>query len=347
MKQAFFLIIFFASINCLGQNLTDTTKHNLSAVEGVWSPNGNQKFEIYLTEQGIKYRNTMVENSWAYFKVTVFPEFVCYEVSGSLFKSNFLGSKITFNGESLTILNNIDKKNYTMKKVGPLTITAESTQNISIGAKGNEINYSSYQSNETDKKRDEWSKNGGIIKSSSVVAGMNFTSFQKDGMSYNGTGASVSAQLNQFKLNIPEFTEGQSKWNTFVLGFGASLGYTSNKIEIEGMEPITSKLTTAAFNANLGYTLGIGRFLNKSNWKGAVIDFTYKPSYMMLHPSEGKATNQFNFVGFGVDINFSDFNSSLEKIAPKAGKKISFMILPQTDKTPLFISITLGLVWYE
>lgn len=98
---------------------------------------------------------------------------------------------------------------------------------------------------------------------------------------------------------------------------------------------------------NTRLTFGLGRFLDKTSWKGVAIELNYKPVYSTYIPDEGEAQSNFNFSGFSIDFNGSNFTSTKNKIAPKAQVKFSIFILPPVNNMPFFMSINLGALWYS
>ncbi|HDP75631.1 MAG TPA: hypothetical protein ENN49_07155 [Bacteroidales bacterium] len=117
--------------------------------------------------------------------------------------------------------------------------------------------------------------------------------------------------------------------------------------------------------ANLGWTFGIGKFLDPGNWKGVALTFKYRPSLTLnivsttltsKYPAPLNTTQteynsdtnaSFNLVGFGVDFEFSDFTATMNKLAPLPKTKFSFFVIPPVGDTPIFISISLGISWYS
>jgi len=115
--------------------------------------------------------------------------------------------------------------------------------------------------------------------------------------------------------------------------------------------------------ANIGYTIGLGKFLNENNWKGVAITIKYRPTlnmtiaktdmtmtiagYGTTTTSDTDNSTTFNAGGFGFDWEFSNFTSSMNKIAPPPKMKLSFFFLPPIKNSPLFISFSLGVVYYN
>lgn len=113
------------------------------------------------------------------------------------------------------------------------------------------------------------------------------------------------------------------------------------------IDPVESTSYQLDLNLNVGLTLGIGRFLDKANWRGAAIELNYRPTYSTFIPEDGDPVSNFNFSGFSFDVNGSNFTSTMNKIAPKAQFKLSFFILPPVNDMPFFMSINIGALWYS
>ncbi len=216
--------------------------------------------------------------------------------------------------------------------------------------------------------RQEWLKRGGKVVYTSVMLtgtyfGMDVENFGK----INGYGGGISFSQNWINLKIPQFKPGLSTWNSFNIGWGYDLMIYSYKFDFV-QDPLT--INTSVFNmsipiaANIGWTLGLGKFLDEGNWHGVALTFKYRPSLMLnMSSSTTKITStnpmipnststssdnnaQFNAAGFGFDLDFSSYSATMEKLAPKPKTKFSFFFLPKTSKSPLFISLSLGISFY-
>jgi hypothetical protein len=217
--------------------------------------------------------------------------------------------------------------------------------------------------------RKEWLQKGGKIKSaSSMITGM-FFSMDIDGYGVlNGYGGGISMYDNYFKLKVPEYKEGFSSWNSFNAGYGFDWLLSSFKYTID-QSMFSMDIKSLSWNmllaGNLGWTLGLGTFRGRDNWKGVAITFKYRPTFNItmtsstietissspyIPNSKTSSTDSdysFNAVGFGFDFQFSNFYATMEKLAPKPAAKFSFFFLPPTDKSPLFISLSLGYLIYS
>jgi hypothetical protein len=217
--------------------------------------------------------------------------------------------------------------------------------------------------------RKEWLQKGGRIKSESTMLTGMFFSMDIDGYGeLNGYGGGISMYENYFKLKVPEYKEGFSSWNSFNAGYGFDWLLSSTKYTIDQSMfsmSVKSFSWNMLFAGNLGWTLGLGTFRGRENWKGVALTFKYRPTlnFTMTNSTiETKSSSpyipnsktsstdsdySFNAVGFGFDLQFSNFYATMEKLAPKPAAKFSFFFLPPTDKSPLFISLSLGILVYS
>lgn len=184
----------------------------------------------------------------------------------------------------------------------------------------------------------------------------------------NSYGGGISSYTNFITLKIPEYKPGLSTWNSFNWGLGYDMVIYSYKFSMKPDPSLSMDMSSLAFNMlinlNLGWTWGLGKFLDENNWKGVAITVKYRPSLTLnnsftttntkstLLPSmNGKKTSSasnvsFSGGGFGFDIDFSNFTSTMDKKVPKPSSKIGFFFLPPTSKSPLFISLSYGMIIY-
>jgi hypothetical protein len=219
------------------------------------------------------------------------------------------------------------------------------------------IGFTSEKVDESEALRQEWLARGGKIKNESVTfLGSYFRLNFGDQSNINGYGGGISASQNWLNLKIPEYKVGISTWNSLNYGWGFDmLLYTFNfSISVPPYTMETDVLSISyPIYGNIGYTFGVGKFLDKANWKGVALTIKYRPSIMlnmMSIKTKTTPTNslmpettttdtdaQFNAGGFGFDFEFSNFSATMNKLAPKPKTKFSFFMLPPIGDNPLFI----------
>lgn len=219
--------------------------------------------------------------------------------------------------------------------------------------------------NQSQNIREEWMKRGGKISYVSIMlSGIYFNMDMGSLGKMNGFGGGYSLYVNKLDLKIPEFKAGQSNWNCLNWGYGIDfVGYGfSNTSSMVGFGNMNTKITiiNAMFTGNIGWTFGLGKFINEGNWKGIALTFKYRPSFNLtmtgtstsikpknsLFPdgSSSEVSGKFNAGGFGFDIDFSNYSATMDKLVPKPKSKISFFLLPPIGGNPLMISVSYGLV---
>ena len=233
--------------------------------------------------------------------------------------------------------------------------------------------------NQSQSIRDEWLLRGGKIKYSSVMlTGIYFSLDMKGQGKMNGYGGGYSAYMNWLNLKMPDFKTGKSNWSTLNYGIGYDLVLYSFKFSnknpgipatpfTSAVLPSTTVFTMTTLNimvtGNIGYTWGLGKYIDEANWKGVALTLKYRPalniSYTgtsmkttpsnpyLSNSSSGDGTTKFNAGGFGFDIDFASYSATARKIAPKPKSKVSFFMLPPIGDSPLFISLSYGLVFYS
>lgn len=246
--------------------------------------------------------------------------------------------------------------------------------NLGIGISGERVNQS-------DAIRQEWLQRGGKIMYASMQGTVVY--FRMDlsklgdmggsnpGGTMTGWGGGYSMYINVIDLKIPEYKPGISTWRTINFGGGYDLVIYGMNFKSSYTEPFsgttyTMKMSLTNLNilvaGNFGYTVGVGKFLDEANWKGIAVTLKYRPSLtinvmnsiMTMNPAppgfiaqtDSKTETKLNMGGFGLDLEFSNYSASLSKLTPKARTKFSFFILPPVGKTPLFISLSLGVSLY-
>jgi hypothetical protein len=371
------LLCFCATINAQNVVVDDG---ETSVLPGTWkSATSGNEYEVRNTPEGFKYVSKKDPNSFASFKVSNYPNFVCTSVSGETFSQMFIGSTANYDNGILKIFNNETKKSYNLVKIsssfGQSAQVQQPAQNNTANAYQGQTKTESKinpdnkavqiavtKEDETEKIRQDWLAKGGSMGVNSFSASYTYVSMSGEYSELTGNGINLNFTTNHINLKMPDFNAKSPNWSSFLFGLSGALGYQTASMSMnftdeygyDNSSEISMTMLTAQANLNIGFTLGLGKFLSPTNWKGVAIDFSYKPAWvytqMMFEDSEQddpEGTSDFNFSGFGVDFNFSNFNSSMNKLAPKAQSKLSFMYMPETDETPMMFSIGYGLVWYN
>lgn len=237
-----------------------------------------------------------------------------------------------------------------------------STQPISqfdINRNNGSVTYQYEKELDSEAIRKQWLEKGGTLKGKSFTGGLSYLFQETDDFYLEGYGINAAFNENIINLKVPQYTQGPAPWSSFHWGYGIAGSYTNTLVEIETIDvdglgniyyttmEVESSFANLMVNLNAGFTFGLGRFLSQTQWKGAVLELNYKPTLNMWIPEEGESTTSFNFSGFSIDFNSSDFNATMNKIAPKANFKFSLFLLPPVDDLPFFISISLGAIWYS
>ncbi|HON17556.1 MAG TPA: hypothetical protein PK990_00130 [Salinivirgaceae bacterium] len=219
--------------------------------------------------------------------------------------------------------------------------------------------------------RQEWLRRGGKIKSESILLSGTYFNLKLqdfDNMEVNGYGGGVSVSYTWYNLKIPTFKTGLSTWNNFCYGFGYDMLVYYYSFETnESLVKINLSTLNTSFPiyGTLGYTIGLGKFIDEGNWKGIALTFKYRPS-LILNMSSTKTTvemqspypmttttDDFNTTasfsggGFGFDLEFSNFSATMSRLAPPATTKFSLFILPPVKDLPLFVTLGLGITFYS
>jgi hypothetical protein len=220
-----------------------------------------------------------------------------------------------------------------------------------------------FQSKITDQSqaiRDEWLKRGGKISYVSfMLTGVYFNMDMGTLGKMNGYGGGYSFYVNKLNLKIPEYKSGQSNWNSLNWGFGldfVTYGFSTPKTL--GMET-KIRIVDIMVAGNIGWTLGLGKYIDQGNWKGVALTIKYRPSYNftmtgmtlkstpanpMIDGTSTDVSGKFNAGGFGFDIDFASYSATMNKLVPKPKSKISFFFLPPIGGKPLYLSFSYGVV---
>ena len=188
----------------------------------------------------------------------------------------------------------------------------------------------------------------------------------------NGYGGGYSFFMNMINLKMPEYKTGPSNWKSFNWGLGYDLVIYNFKFPLDAGTlriDMNSTYMNIMFTGNVGYTWGFGKYIDESTWKGVALTLKYKPSYNLslvtstittkippmppVYPNgytqtttDSQSSGSFNAGGFGFDLDFNKFSATAEKLAPRPRTKFSFFILPPIGDNPLFVSASLGVLFY-
>jgi hypothetical protein len=230
--------------------------------------------------------------------------------------------------------------------------------------------FTAEKTNSSDEIRDEWLKKGGKVRYfSRTLNGVYFSTNIEGQGKMVGYGGGASSFLNFVNLKLPEYKPGRTNWNSFNWGFGADILMYSMKYGYDE-EMFRMNMNTLMLNfmitGELGWTLGIGSFKSREQWKGIALILKYRPSYNIIMGSSTidiissspyipnstttasiDPTGNLNLGGFGFDIQFSNLYTTMEKLAPRPSMKLSAFILPPVGDNPLFISVGLGFIIYK
>jgi hypothetical protein len=234
-----------------------------------------------------------------------------------------------------------------------------SKSSLMVNKKDLSVSYTSETTNATDTIRQQWLEKGGKIKGLSYTGGATFIRMNKSGMKMTGFGGQYDLSQSYLNFKIPENKPGIRSWNSLVYGFSMTIQLNGDKATMkeEGMDPITLSdfSLVEMFSPNFGYTLGLGKFKNQTKWKGVAFELTYRPSLTYTETfSSNSITNSsdvsqnfsFNYMGFGLGVNFNSYTSNASRLAPKAQSKFTFFMLPPIKNMPLFITVGYGLTFY-
>ncbi len=240
--------------------------------------------------------------------------------------------------------------------------------NVIPGAHG--VEFVIEKTDPTENIRQEWLKRGGVIKNQTFT--FNGVYFGLDLKDYNakvtGYGGGFSYCDTWYKLKIPEFKPKLTTWTNISFGWGFDAmiyRYTFNgNFEVATIDMEALNLSYPVF-VTLGITVGLGRFIDVANWRGVVLTFKYRPSITfnqvssevtttITSPIYSSETNDYfdvnasvNAQAIGVDFEFSSFSASMSKLAPMPKAKFSLFVLPPVKNTPLFISLGIGISFYN
>lgn len=228
---------------------------------------------------------------------------------------------------------------------------------VNVDRKDLSVGISAEKTNETSSIREEWLKKGGKVHySSALLNGLYIRMDMKGSGTINGYGGGYSVATNWINLKMPEFKPGLSKWNTINYGGGMDINIYGMSYKMSGSD-VSALVLNIMLVGNVGWTWGLGKFLDEANWKGVALTLKYRPTFNVSSTSStvkvyGKtitsssSSSSFNAGGFGFDIDFSNYTATLDKIAPKPRSKVSFFFLPPVGDSPLFISLSVGVTIY-
>ena len=226
-----------------------------------------------------------------------------------------------------------------------------------------------YQTLESDVKRRCWLEDGGILKAKGLTLNYTYVSMGMDIMedgnetdfTMNGYGFAYSWAFKF--ISPPSYSEGKNNWNAFSMAFMGSFNMAKGEIDYTYFNPLTSTNVTNTMNietltyeisSNLGYTFGLGKYWSDADWKGIMLGVYWKPNFTISKNTTiidgnhyvGDPTSTFNAKGIQWTIDWGSFGALSEKLTDEAHFSINGFFLPETDETPLLISIGIGAVWY-
>lgn len=227
------------------------------------------------------------------------------------------------------------------------------TARTKVNQKDLSVSYTMTQTLASDTIRLQWLEKGGTIMSMSYIGGATFLSLNNSDLKMTGFGGQFAITATLLKFKVPEFKPGIRTWNSGVLGYTIMDQFFGSKTELKNIDPMFGPTEFSSFSANIlislngGYTFGFGKFKTETKWKGAALELSYRPSFVMSISEDGNTSTSFNATGFGFDINFNSFTSNASKLAPKAQSKLTFFLLPPVKDMPLYINVGYGLTFYR
>lgn len=228
----------------------------------------------------------------------------------------------------------------------------KSTSQLDVNRKDMSVSFKTEKEFESEAIRQQWLAKGGKLKGTSFLVGLSGMGQNTEMYDMAGVGFNLSFNQNFLNLQIPEHKEGPTSWNTYHFGYGLSGAYGIQTIDFplaynDYIDDIETTNLQFNINLNAGITFGLGKFIDKTNWRGLAVELNYKPTFAISIPGEGETSTDFNFAGFSIDFNKCNFTSTMNRIAPKAKFKLSIFVLPPIGDLPLFISLGLGAIWYN
>jgi hypothetical protein len=195
----------------------------------------------------------------------------------------------------------------------------------------------------SDTIRQAWIEKGGKLRSIYIDLGATFFKVED----ITGVGIKVEMGSSYLNLKIPEYKLSTQTWSSLVYGY--SFGFQYYTVKIPEMKPVLFVDYMWSFNG--GYTIGVGKYKNKTTWKGSAFELTYRPSIVLSIPYTSQlgfeSSYAINMMGFGFAINFNNFSTNAARIAPKPQSKLSFFMLPPVKGLPLFINVSYGTTFYR
>jgi hypothetical protein len=247
---------------------------------------------------------------------------------------------------------------------------ADWNTNLKKAEGGTALAFTAEKTNSSDDIREEWLKKGGKVRYlSRTLNGMYFSTEIEGQGKMVGYGAGASSFYNFFNLKLPEYKPGKANWNSFNWGIGVDMlmysmkyGYDEALFRVN----MNTLMLNLMVTAELGWTLGIGKYRSQDQWKGVALILKYRPSYNIVMGSSTveiisstpylpnstttaniDPTGNLNLGGFGFDIQFSNIYTTMEKLAPRPSMKVTAFILPPIGDNPLFISVGVGFLIYK
>ena len=221
---------------------------------------------------------------------------------------------------------------------------------LNINRDNASVTYTEIRENESDTIRQNWLRVGGKIKYESVVGNISFLTYKGEDYKMKGIGGNLMISEEYLNFKVPDYLPGLRKWHSSVYGASLSIMFMVSEITSSNFEdPFSSSSLGYVISPDLGYTFGIGKFKSPTKWRGIAFEFKYSPSLILTLPLEEGATTDynFNFLGFGFDMNTNSFTSNASKLAPKAQSKFTLFVLPPIKDIPLTVSVGYGLTFYR
>ena len=222
-----------------------------------------------------------------------------------------------------------------------------------------------------ERKRQEWIKTGGWIKTYEVKATGTFmdlgqmpvNDFKMCGVnpvivkgSADAAGGGVGGGVRGGAIYlVPPNPDGYGFWYAGRVGVGLDVNVMTLKMPtgIDVTNPCSSStassyifsstsVTQMQIPFNIGGHIGLGKIKDNGKWKGVVLGLAWAPSITYFQASGGAGQTDFNATGFEFDIDVT----SMEALAKEAHFRLSGFVLPPVGSLPLFVTVGVGAVWY-
>jgi small nuclear ribonucleoprotein (snRNP)-like protein len=208
---------------------------------------------------------------------------------------------------------------------------------------------------ESDKVRQSWAERGGNLLGQEANAGISFMSFKTQGIDMTGTGIQAGVRLNSLSLKAPDYEARDTSWTAWKVAGGGDL--TVLNVNMGGGFSGNSTMMQLSLVGSIGFLHAFGSFDSETEWSGFAIGADWAPSFVMTSTTStvtvmgstytnSSSDSSFNAAGFALNFESGSMKAMAESMAKEAHFKLRFFLLPQTDKTPLFINISVGWVWY-